>query len=491
MAAGYLPESIFHLGSRHKTKAAWQQGAFGLGGASTFRHAEAVVLVTRRHPEVLTAGEEDRVAVAVCLWEELDKGSGLYYLTTSDWAYGKNPAAEPWSAPSAEVPDAPPGTHLALISYEPERIHNAAWGGEFSFERMLNTRLYQPVTPVHIDNRISPKAHPQNYRGLKRQLAENPRADRKELDEIMPVMLGGRTYHLPVRAYYFEAGPRADVGGKRNFINPEHALMFVSNGQVHHHWKPIELRQKTELRHIADRLVLVVDLDDLPIRARTHLFPPERQGFVDLPDTRRLEAQVSEFLDDWDEMVEFDRDVLRRAIAGERNGRPTINIARQIGRALKFKGGFRFAANNGNGDGRKRRKKLAKADLYADPTTIEGPATIRIEQGQTRFVRYHVNAADEFIGSGRGQLRHERPRGGHREGDHGRSAAQRVHPSGNRSAPDRGHRYVHPGRRAQRLGACGWRSRAGPDLVNQGRRDRTGPRRGEPDAKASTGPGQG
>jgi hypothetical protein len=354
---------------------------------------------------VLGSGEEDRIAVAVCVWEEFDKGSGIYYLTTTDWADGTNPAAEPWSAPASDCPAVEPGTHLALIAYEPERAHNAAWGGEYSFERTLSTRLFEPVIPVRIDNRISPKAHPQNYRGLKRQFEDNPRVDRKEVEETMPFMLGGNTYHLPVNAYYFEAGPRADVGGKRNFVNSEHALMFVSNGQVHHHWKPSDLRT-TELRHIADRLLVVIDLDDLPIRTRTHLFPPERQGFVDRPDTRRLAQQVIEFLNDWDELVDFDRQVLRKAIAGDRTGRPTINIARQIGRALKFKGGFRFTGANGNGNGssRKQRTKLAKADLYPDPTTIEGPATIKVEQGQTRFVRYHINATDAFVASGRGQL---------------------------------------------------------------------------------------
>ena len=31
----YVPQSIFALGSEHKTKTIWQQGAFGIGGATT------------------------------------------------------------------------------------------------------------------------------------------------------------------------------------------------------------------------------------------------------------------------------------------------------------------------------------------------------------------------------------------------------------------------------------------------------------------------
>lgn len=401
----YTTQSIFYLGARHKGKAPWQQGAFGLGGASTFRHCEAVVLVTRRHPDLLEDGEQNRITVAVCQWEFFDKGQGLFYLVTEPWADGHNLAAEPWSAAAAEFPEFEPGTHLALIGYEPERIHSAAWGGEWAFERILNTRLFDPVVPVHVENRISEKAHPQNYRGLKRQFEENPRPDRKQVGpEAMPFRLGGTTYHLPVSAYYFEPGPRADVGGKRNFVNPEHALMFTSNGQAHRHWTPLEFRHLTELKHIHDRVLVVVELDELPIADRNRLVSPERQDFVDTDDARRLERSVVEFLNDWDELREFDRDVLRQAITGNRNGRPTINIARQIGRALQFKGGFRLNGTSGNNGGKKRRKKLAKAELYNDPTTIEGAGSLTIEQGATRMTRFHVNAKDAFLNTGRGTL---------------------------------------------------------------------------------------
>jgi hypothetical protein len=401
----YTPRSIFYLGARHKGKAPWQQGAFGLGGATTFRHSQAVVLVSRRDPDMLDAGQADRITVAVCQWELFDKGQGLFYLVTNPWDDGHNMQAEPWSAPATEFPDFEPGTHLALIGYEPDRIHSAAWGGEWAFEKILNTRMFDPVIPVHVENRISEKAHPQNYRGLKRQFEENPRSDRKELGpETMPFRLGGETYHLPVSAYYFEAGPRADVGGKRNFVNPEHAVMFTSNGQAHRHWTPLELRQKTELKHIHDRVLVVVELDELPIPDRTRLVSPERQGFVDTDDARRLERLLVEFLNDWDELRDFDREVLRKAIMGDREGRPTINIARQIGRALQFKGGFRMNGTNGENGGKKRRKKLAKAELYSDPTTLEGAGSLTIEQGTTRMTRFHVNAKDVFLNSGRGTL---------------------------------------------------------------------------------------
>ena len=72
IAPGYVGDSIFALGSAHKSKSLWQQGAFGIGGATTFRNADAVVLVSRCAPEMRPA--EDRILVAVCLWQHSVKG---------------------------------------------------------------------------------------------------------------------------------------------------------------------------------------------------------------------------------------------------------------------------------------------------------------------------------------------------------------------------------------------------------------------------------
>jgi hypothetical protein len=60
-----IPSTIFGIGGSHKESALYLQGAFGMGGAMTYRNAEVVVLVTRRAPELLQPGEEDVISVAV------------------------------------------------------------------------------------------------------------------------------------------------------------------------------------------------------------------------------------------------------------------------------------------------------------------------------------------------------------------------------------------------------------------------------------------
>lgn len=402
MENGYLSRSLLHLGTIHKDKARWQQGAFGLGGAQTFRHAQAVVIVTRPHPD--TNPGDDRITAAVCQWMEHEKGKGLYYLVTSDWAEGENLDARPWSAPASAFPDFEGGTHIALISYEISGFQVATHGAEKSLERVINTRLFKAVTPVRFVNRIPNNEAERHFRGLNRQLEENPRKERKLISDTMPYRFNGSTAHLPIACHYFASGKRDDPGAKRTVVAQDHAVLFTSNGQVHKHWSPQELRNRTELRHIYDRVLIVVELDELPIKLRTNLFPPDRSDLMDSEHAQKLERNLIEWLNDPDgELFELDRELLRQALTSDSNGRPTINIARQIGRALKFKGGFALTGSRGEGKGRRRRKRH-KVDLYPDPTTLEGPAQIRVEQGATRGIRFHVNAQDAFLNSGRGTL---------------------------------------------------------------------------------------
>ena len=398
---GYVARSIFAQGSTHKSHRRWQQGAFGHGAKATFRNANAVVLVSRRAPQFEPA--EDRITVGVVLWTPYGKGKGAYYLTTTDWLDGDDRTAEPWSAPASAFPDFEPGTHLALVSYGVEGFHRKE-GDERGFDRVLDTRLFAPVTPVRFTNHIIKTAHPKNLRGLRRQLEENPREDRREDTETLPYRIRGKTYHLPVTAYVF-MGRAGQTGARRNFVAHDHAVVFTSSGQVHHHWKPSELRYKTKLNRLHDRLFAVVKTDELPIEIRTELFPATRTGLVPHEDSRRLEEQVAAMLDGWKFLNDINSELIREAFTAKANGRPTLHVARQISRALKIRGFSLAAAQNGSGtEGSKERKKKPPADLYPEPTALEGPAQLTAEPGTVKSVRYSLNAIDSFINNGHGEL---------------------------------------------------------------------------------------
>ena len=408
----YVGDSIFALGSAHKAKALWQQGAFGIGGATTFRNAKAVVLVSRRAPELHP--DQDVILVAVCLWQKSLKGKGLFYLVTSNWDEGRNPRAVPWSAPASDFPDFAPGTHLALIEYGTERLHSLRHpDNPNSFDRIVDTRLFRPVSPVRFRNNLIRDDHARVRRGLARRFEDNPRSDRRERRAEMPFRVDGRTYQLPVTFFFFDAaGRNADdgstVGSKGNFVAHGHSLMFTSNGQAHHHWTALEFRDRTKLNKVADHVLVVVERDPLPIAIRTDFFTADRSGVRASEETLRLESNVAEFLSGWDELREINSQLILDSLRSSRNGRPTLEVSRQISRALAARRGG-FALNIGSGRGssgppRPVRPPKPPPVLHADPTILRGPSRATALIDSSRTVYYLLDARDEFFVGGRGRL---------------------------------------------------------------------------------------
>lgn len=397
MSPEEIPQTIFRLGSSNKESVYWQQGAFGMGALTTYRNADAVILVTRKAPELLE-GDEDRISVAIVRWQRGVKGRTAYYLVTSDPLTDRG---DPFSVAAADYADFESGTYLALVSYGVEGYHRARGGDERSFDTVLNTRLFAPVLPVRYENHHR-KERADYLRGLLRRLEDNPRPDRAEGRDVLPFTLNGNVYHLPIRYWVFAR--KGEPGERRKFVAHDHAVLFTSNGQVHHHWTPQDFRYRTKLNKLYDKILVVVETDELPIEVRTDLFSPDRSELMRNDDAIRLQDQVAGFLSVWNELDEINRRYIREAIAGTGDDRATAAVARQISRALALKG-FSFGGEGDSGGGSARGGQRTKppADLYEDPTTLEGPESVVAEDNKTKFVNFVVNAVDAFMPA-RGQL---------------------------------------------------------------------------------------
>lgn len=402
LTAAQVPHTIFALGSGHKEGQLYLQGAFGLGGTMTYRNAHAVVLVSRRQPALLAAREDDRITVAVVQWEAQTKGQSAYYLVDRPWSQPGDPAA-PWSAPASEFPEFPAGTHLALISYGTDGIHRRYLGDERSFDTILNTRLLRPVLPVRFDAGLRPRS--EILRGLERRL-ESSDANRRRGSEVLPFRYEGATYHLPVSFRLF--AKRGEEGERRSYVAYDHAVLFTSNGQVHHHWSPQQFRNRTKHKKLDSRILVVVETDELPIGLRTSLFTADRSTLVRNAPALRLEETVEAFLNDWEALREANSELLRESLSAQ-DGGPTAAIARRIARALTVRGytvggpGTQGGAGGPGGSGGRSGTQRKPILLHDDPTRLEGPQQAIAEIGKTRFLTYILDAPDAFLGT-RGNL---------------------------------------------------------------------------------------
>lgn len=400
-----VPLTIFQLGGKLKEDRLWQQGAFGMGGATTYRNAEAAVLVARRDPALLGPGEPDRITVAAVEWKSMVKGRSAYYLVDRPWNRAGDDGA-PWSCPASEVPDFQPGTHLALVSYGVDGIHRKREGDEKSFDTIANTRLFDPVMTVKFINETA-RGRTTRLNGLRRRLEAQPEDYIPSDDWLVPFGLGGCTYQLPISYHLFNK--RGEAGERRKFVAHDHAVVFTSNGQVHHHWNPVHFRAKTRLKQLSDRILVVVETDALPINVRTGLFTADRASLVRTDAAVRLEEAVAEAVNTWDELIEENNQLIRDALRG--GDQPSLDIARKISRLLEARGfspgggqgtsgGSGGRGNGGGGEPGKPRK----LDLLPDPTYVTGATTRTMQIGKTSSMTLYVDAVDEFWERGRGRL---------------------------------------------------------------------------------------
>jgi len=396
---GDVASTIFQLGSSHKSESLWQQGAFGLGAKSTFRNAHAIIVVSRRAPEMEPG--EDRITVAVVQWEPRGKGTTAYYLTTTDWADNENPAAEPWSVPASVCPDFGPGTMVTLVSYGVRGLHRRYSGDERAFHAIAQTRLFRPVTPFRHTSYLVKKPEPRTVRGLELAL-ELEAEGRLHGSEPLPFHFGGVTYQLPVNWWVFPA-PANEPGGRNSLVAAQHVVVFTSGGQVHKHWDASEFRERTRLNKLDTRIFAAVDTDELPINVRTSPFTPDRSDLIPTDDAIRLEGAVAAHLQDSHELAEINAKLLREDIERALGNRNTRAVAQRISRAVRLRGGFSLGSSNGSGRGKKQ-KTRKQIELYTEPTYIEGPESTTVRPGDTRSLTFYINAHDEFLDSGRGLL---------------------------------------------------------------------------------------
>jgi hypothetical protein len=395
MTAAQVPDTIFALGAEHKEGIPWLQGAFGVGGAMTYRNARAVVVITRRAPELLLDGEADQIVIAVVEWQRHLKNDGAFYLVTTPWK-PRGDAALPFSIPASEFPDFGPGTHVALISYGVEGYHRARQGDERSFDIVADTRLFDPVLPYRFNDEIHEKTDSRILSGLGSKLERNPRPERREGVDLLPFRIGAVTYQLPMHFWFF--AKKGEPGGRQNFVARDHGLLLTSNGQVHKHWSPQEFKLRTGLAHLADRLLVVVQTDALPIEVRSSLFTADRSDTIRNEEAIRLEHAITGALKEWTELQTLNNDLIREAISGQDAHRSTRRIADQISRALRFPGFSADGRGTGaGGPGHPPKTPKRPVALYEDPTTLEGPEHVIAEAGKTKSVTFVLNAVDDFI----------------------------------------------------------------------------------------------
>ena len=382
--------SLLRVGSSRKDGVLWLMGAFGRGGLTVLPNAHGWIVLTRS-----SVAPDAGVVLTVVRWQRIGnrQTQTAVYRVVTPW-YQDGDRADPLVLPVEVCADFECGTRIAVVGFRSEGIWVSRLGDERSLDTVIDTRLFESVLPVHMTAPVlgKRKARLTKLRGLGRRLADNPRVDRTDGAEHLPFRYEGRTYQLPVRFYLFATG--SDAGTRRRFVARSHAVLVNSNGQVHAHWTPAEFRHRTRLDKLAGRILVVLDTDPLPIELRTSLFTADRTELLRNPHAVRLEEELIAFLNDWDELHEANNEMIRESIRRSNRDRSTAALSERIARSASARA---WRGSGLLGGRRPTRKVETPTDLLNEPTTIQGPKSVKLVRGRTRGIHYAINARDGFI----------------------------------------------------------------------------------------------
>lgn len=389
-----VPATILSLQQSNKLRKSYTHGIFGKGGSSADAFSDATVVVTRKQPDLLLEGEEDRITVAVVREDEApDMGLPYYrYLVGADKL--------PYSVPASAHPSFEPGTYVAHINYLAGKMGIQNWTNEESIYAYAETILFAPALPYQLQDarsdganvRPADRREPSVLSGLGQRLEVLKPGDGTILDRT-----GWQTVHVPdvgdvrLRWWLFD-----DTDKRRTRVAKGFVVIFTTNGQIHHAWDSAKLQQLLDnRRRVGQRLFGQVDCDGIELRKRYKVFDSFRAQVRRGPEGRALEDAVAYTLDHDADLDEYENQFVRQSLQSSAQS-ISASFRKRLNRALRTKvPGLAPSATKGTGPRPPNPKR--DEDLYDEPTSMTGPTALTLLIGGRATAYMEVNAKDGFV----------------------------------------------------------------------------------------------
>jgi hypothetical protein len=389
-----VPDTILSLQKSNKLRKAYTHGVFGKGGSTACAFSDATVIVTRKQPDLLRPGQDDRITIAV-VGEADAPDVGLPF-----YRYLVGPELLPYSVPAGAYPDFEPGTYVAHVNYQGGRMGLQNWNNEESIYAFAETILFNPTLPYYLEDRRSGKANvrpetrqkPSVLSGLSQRLETLKGGDENTLGRS-----GWQTINVAdvgdvrLRWWLF-----TDVDKRRRRAAKGFVVVFTTNGQIHHVWDQAKLQQMVEnRRRVSQRLFVQVDCDGIELKKRYKVFDSFRAQIRRGPEGRALEEAVADALFHDADLDEFESDFVREALKSTAQN-VSQSFRKRLNRALRSKVPG-IGLRPGQGNEPKPPKPKPGIELYPEPTAMTGPAAVTLLIGGRATAYLEINAIDGFV----------------------------------------------------------------------------------------------
>lgn len=412
--------TIVSLGQSNKGQKEYLIGMYGQGGSSALEKSEYSIIFSRKHPSLLSKGEQD-----IAGWTIVRKRLSV---RTHIYEYLVNPETRQVFTITGNVCDRVEftnGTYLCHVSYRKlgpfatQRITNYAW-------YTLNFRLFNPLIPWTLIDERDSSSELRTMRGVPYRINQLPKSIASIL---LPQQRKGEStsvrHHIKYvyqdpsygsiliewwvlqseditdgrREHYTKVDPYRDPGKRY----AQRRVAVTRGGQVHAALTP-NMFSKEGLRFIANSIIVNVNTDQLSYEAGASFFASNRADLKRESEEIVEKAIGAAIYQYHSELMEIQREREREIIRG-RGAKDEEVLKTKLDPMIKA---FLSSVLGGTGDAtRRKRSDIPRFKGKAIPTILEFARSnpLEIIPGIPTHLELITDASDSVIRSRKTTLR--------------------------------------------------------------------------------------
>lgn len=393
LTAEQMPKTILSLNAENKIDKFYLSGAFGQGGSATFASSDYTLIASR-------SIKEPTVVAFTVVKLEPPQGIklGTYsYLTVS----GALPT-------TVHIPDAfgDFSTIVKHFGYDLDDYPSPL--GPNSIYGRAQAMLFEPILPFWFENKVH--GYSRTIKGSRTALngARDEDEDESKLVHSNPLFFVDLGEHGFLGIEYWVLEPSTKTAPNKAFVNGSKPIVLTINGQTHAEWPASILRKDAELMHLASRMVVHLDCNQLSFDAKRVLFVSNREeSRKGLVQNMMLQELISALKSD-ERLAQLEEDA-RLAGTKEKDETAEREVRKEVAKMLRL---FGFSTSEEGGaakspnakekgpatGAKKARPKPEPIQINEPPSFVElvGDEPIDFFPSQRRYLRIRTDAHSKY-----------------------------------------------------------------------------------------------
>lgn len=387
-----MPRTILSLNAENKIDKFYLSGAFGQGGSATLASSDYTLIASR------SIKDPNTVAFTVV---KLEPPQGIklgtyVYLTVSG------------ALPTTQVPDAfgDFSTVVKHFGYDLDDYPSPL--GPNSLYGRAQAILFEPIIPFWFVNEVN--NYSRTIKGSRTALngARDEGEEESKLAWSSPLFFADLGEHGSIGIEYWVLEPSEKTAPNKSFVTGTKPIVLTINGQTHAEWSSSILRKDAELLHLASRMVVHLDCNQLSFDARRVLFVSNREESRKGQVQNMILQELLGALKSDEKLAELEEQARLTGVK-QRDEKDEREVRKEVAKMLRL---FGFSASEDSGAGRaadakdkatgggpkKARPKSEPIQINEPPSFIElvGDEPLQFFPGQRRYLRVRTDAHSKY-----------------------------------------------------------------------------------------------